>query len=210
MSASSNETSSSRIFWMIVGGVLVVIAAALGEGLLGAFSSAWGWLASYWHSQCVLEMQGWGWILLALLAGLPALLVYVLLVGSLFERRDEPSRPAHWQYRQDVFDAIIPGVRWAWRWDWDCDEIEGIAPFCPKCAHQLQYEAGYGGSLPGFACENCGAMAEFRGDLSVLRGRISREMDRKVRDEGWQTTVDSDDERIDLDKVVHQRRGGLW
>jgi len=119
--------------------------------------------------------------LLALLAIFPARAV----VGVLQKRRAPAGPPEpRWQdYTVDYFHGL------RWRWAYAGERIFDVTPFCPRDDTLLVAERDYYQMF--LCCETCGERWDFRGDdARSLRGKVERQIDRKLRNENeWRAVV---------------------
>ncbi len=113
-----------------------------------------------------------------LLLGLLALAAPLWLTVALYRRLG----PAWRRYREDHF----LGMRW--RWNYKGDKPQEIRCYCPEDDTQLTYHYSQTDNEVHFRCETCERIyGSFAGDVSYVRGVISRQIQRKLRTGEWQT-----------------------
>ena len=171
------------------GAVKAAVAGAVATVVLtvvvGAFPSAWTWFkgvvsAVGHHLGMSSGWPNWMSYLLALIA--------VQNIVSLAMRWSRTRNDAQSQFTEFSF------LGGKWRWLLTSGTPSSLLSFCPVCDGQLVYEEtgdGYGSRrVVKLHCERCQAVrVEQGGNLSDLKGRVCREIERQLRTGEWRQSV---------------------
>ena len=181
--------NSDSIRGKIVVGVIVAISVA---AIMGAIQWVW---PKFLHGLIGLLNQLGVW--LGSTSLFPNWAVYSLAIIAVcaaidWATRFMPRNIRHFtEYIKDVFDGI------PWRWSYINNTPSNLKCYCPECDTELVSKDVYkdGGLLPyianvHFGCEKCDEkIFTHTGNKKSLLEKISREIDRVIRTNEWQTKV---------------------
>lgn len=173
-------------FWTVAG----LIVAGLSQGLLEKHApEIWAWIADCFRAtgSHLIAASGWpNWLvyLLTLIALAAAFTIIVLVVK-------EARELTYISYCEDDID----GVRW--RWSYPNGRLGTPVPYCRSCDTMLVAHTGgnawAGNEYTKLFCERCHAVRlSSSGDPDSLRGRIEREIARRIRAGDWRPAGDTD------------------
>jgi hypothetical protein len=165
----------SGIAVLVIGGVILANIGAIWRTVVDSLKAVWGFLGSS------LTLPMW----LVILVGLVALLAIGFCVLVVWTAKT--NQPSHLNYQQDEFFDVT--WRWAYYSDGTVNE-DALWCFCPKCETMIVYEIDNYNGIIKLSCETCQQeVGTYSGSRSHLRGRIARQIDRKIRTREWREVI---------------------
>ena len=186
---SSPEKLSTKIIATVVGGLILAAVLYICRNWLPSIFRRLGHaLIAVWSWTFARHLvPGWMLIALSIFAAYG-----VISVARKFPRKPEPSQ-SNWR---DFTEFEYEGVLWRWQFSYHGD-IQLLTSFCaqPGCDMQIFPKIGpYRGpyrETTTYECDRCGHAIDMDGSKDEIESKVTREIQRLLRTDGWKKHVRS-------------------
>jgi len=184
---SSGEKPSTKIVVAVVSGLI----------LAGLIYICRHWLPSIFTWLARLAAAAWQWLSAA--HAVPGWVLVILLIGTSIiviagaTRLRHATEPPESSWR-DFIQFEYLGVLWRWHYT-SSGDMHSLVSFCPAsgCDMQTFPRLGqwYGGSrqTTHYPCDRCGHTPEIEGSEHEIESKVTREIQRLLRSNGWKEHV---------------------
>ncbi|MEA3213321.1 MAG: hypothetical protein QOE70_6378 [Chthoniobacter sp.] len=187
---SSSEKPSTKIVVGVVSGLTLA-------GLLYVFSN---WVPPFFKWVGTMLHSGWVWI--ASTHSVPGWLLAPLVIAGIWcalwiiaamWKSSPPPGPPEPNWR-DFTEFEFEGVLWRWHYDRQ-GGLYNLVSFCPQSGCDMQTYArmgnyfGAGRETTRYTCDRCHHAPEINGSSEQIENRVSREIQRLLRGDGWKNHV---------------------
>lgn len=168
----------------IISGVIASLIAAV-------ILSFFGWILGSWGFVLVCLKSFWDFLIypISIPVWLLAILVIISLgyvIISLVALLKSISKPPWIEYTKDIFDGIV------WRWEYSGKNPCKFYPYCPKddTKFAINEPSQWFEPTTIFICDTCRCKwGPFQGSFDNHQSKISRLVDRKIKNEVWKQIV---------------------